>query len=99
MVRHLYDLHAIAESRPDVVDEAKAIFPATLERDRENYGNSFPPFQKDPEAVLRTELEWIGEQEVEDCYRRFCQTMIYGEVPNFQVVRDSFQDVAHGFLS
>lgn len=99
LVRHLYDIHCILRAKGDLSGQVAPLFLNVLERDRETYGNQFPAFLRDPQSVLRDEMQHLTDSEVQQRYDRFCQTMIYGEIPAFKDVIEHFRVFAEQLLS
>jgi hypothetical protein len=101
LVRHLYDIHAVSKAYDgdaDLVARTQPLLVHTIRKDQETYGKEFPAFAGRPLDVLRQELGRLKEADTRDRYQRFCQSMIYGDIPSFEVVVSSFQEMAEKVL-
>ena len=105
-VRHLYDMHCVFSRLEQLTDFDYCAFSGRLgelvgtvvERDLASYGNQFKEFAEDAYGVLQDELTHLGDNEVRSRYERFCQSMIWGETPNFDEVVTTFGDLARSAL-
>ncbi|OCX70162.1 hypothetical protein A6M27_14150 [Acidithiobacillus thiooxidans] len=98
LVRHLYDVHCILQAKGDLSGVVAPLFAGTVERDRETYGNQFLAFKDHPYAVLQDEITHLADADIRARYERFCQIMIYGNIPAFDAVVESFQSFADKLL-
>ncbi len=90
LVRHLYDVHCVLQKKGEISEIVAPLFVQTVERDKDTYGNQFPAFKKDPFGILQDEREHLYDDVTKDRYERFCRAMIYGNIPSFQEVADTF---------
>lgn len=96
LVRHLYDMHAIVQQTPDyehLHTSLRSLLAETIRKDQETYGKEFPAFQEEPLAVLLGETERLDAPDVRERYGRFCQDLLYGEIPDFDSVVGSFRKI------
>ena len=100
LVRHLYEVHRIADANPSVIGEAAPIFVETLAQETQQYGGErFPVFKDRPVSVLRDELDLLTtDAEADKNYAVFVDDLVYGSKPSFDGVSQTFRMVATSFL-
>jgi predicted nucleotidyltransferase component of viral defense system len=93
LVRHIYDLHVIAEHY-DPADVA-ALAREVMQSDAETYGDKFPAYQKNPLAETLRAVEGIAaDPRFAADYAAFRRDMVYGEAPDFATALQSVKRLA-----
>lgn len=96
LVRHIYDVARIAETAPESIASARAIFAPLVERDREEFEGQNPEFDEDPAGVLKRTLgaaranTWLRQQ-----YEKVLMPLVYdNNPPSFSDSFAAFEKVA-----
>jgi len=102
LVRHLYDVRAIA-AHPDRLSNqlSHAHFAALVVGDAAQYRNQYPEFEHNPVGQMREVLQALHAQpkEFERDYLQFVDELVFGETVSFTQARSTFTQLADQFLS
>ncbi|WP_454739499.1 nucleotidyl transferase AbiEii/AbiGii toxin family protein [Cupriavidus necator] len=81
LVRHLYDVHALATTSPDLLADADALgclVGAVIAKDQADFLNQHPQFAADPHKEIVSALTFAKvSRELEAQYAAFVQDMVY----------------------
>jgi predicted nucleotidyltransferase component of viral defense system len=93
LVRHIYDLHVIAEHY-DPADVA-ALAREVMQSDAETYGDQFPAYRDNPLAETLRAVEGIAaDPRFAADYAAFRRDMVYGEGPDFATALQTLKRLA-----
>lgn len=101
LVRHIYDVRAIAHARKDLpVELPHQHFAAMVLGDAVQYRNQYPEFEADPAGEMRNVLEALRNEPdaFERDYAQFVEELVFGEPVSFADARAVFVDVAERLL-
>ena len=102
LVRHLYDVRAIADARKNLPTELPfEHFAAMVAGDAAQYRNQYPEFERDPVGQMRIVMAALqDEPEAFDRdYAQFVDELVFGEPVTFVEARAAFVDLAERLLS
>ena len=101
LIRHVYDVHAITQARPDLVTGlSESEFQERIGDDARQFGNQFPEFIADPLGQMRQALAALqNESRFENDYRNFVDDLVYGNSVGFNEARSAFAAVAERLLA
>ncbi len=101
LVRHLYDVRAIARGRQGLVRALPhAHFAALVAGDAAQYRNQYPEFELDPVGQMRIVLNTLHHEahSFESDYLQFVDELVYGEPVTFTEARAVFVELAECLL-
>lgn len=100
LVRHLYDVRAIARGREGLVLPHEH-FAALVARDAAQFRNQYPEFEEDPVGQMRVVLDALHHEAdaFERDYLRFVDELVFGEPVTFAEARAVFIELAVQLLS
>lgn len=102
LIRHVYDVHAIAHGCPGLVETLPHAHFATLTHaDAAQYRNQYPEFADDPLGQMRLALAALQDDTagfVHD-YRQFVDELVFGPPVAFADARAAFVALAQPLLS
>lgn len=101
LVRHIYDVHCIHASRPELVSKSLTAFDSLVQGDKDEWGTQHPEFAEDPYAVLRESLASSRvDAQTRNEYERNLLPLVYGDFkPHFDEAFVSFEAVASALLA
>lgn len=102
LVRHLYDVRAIARGRDGLVNALPhAYFAAMVVSDAVQYRNQYPEFEQDPVGQMRIVLEALHNEAdtFEHDYQQFVDELVFGERVGFAQARAVFIELAERLIS
>jgi len=102
LVRHLYDVRAIAHARSELANTLPyEHFAALVAGDALQYRNQYPEFEQDPIGQMRAVLDVLGNEPAafERDYAQFVDELVFGETVTFAEARGVFVDLAERLLS
>eukprot|EP01030_Chromulinospumella_sphaerica_P003550 gene3550-3473_t len=102
LVRHLYDVRAIAASHDRLMSALPhAHFGALVAGDAAQYRNQYPEFERDPVGQMREVLQALHKEpnSFERDYRQFVNELVFGESVPFVEARTVFVTLAERLLS
>ncbi|WP_300731693.1 nucleotidyl transferase AbiEii/AbiGii toxin family protein [Pseudomonas sp.] len=101
LVRHIYDVWRIAESKPDAIEPACLIFDALVQMDVEEFRGQHPEFDQDPYTVLhRTLAAAATHEELKANFEQRLKPLLYTvDKPDYQSCYVVFADVARRLLN
>lgn len=92
-MRHIYDLHVIAEHY-DPADVA-ALAREVMQSDAQTYGDQFPAYRDNPLAETLRAVEGIAaDPRFAADYATFRRDMVYGEAPDFATALQTLKRIA-----
>lgn len=100
LVRHLYDVRAIARGRDRLLLPHEH-FATLISEDAAQYRNQYPEFDQDPVGQMRQVLDELQNNEsgFERDYRRFVDELVFGEPVGFDEARSVFIELAERLIS
>lgn len=101
LVRHLYDVMAIARSRDGLVNALPhKHFAAMVAGDAAQYRNQYPEFEQDPVGQMRCVLDALHyeAEAFERDYLQFVDELVFGEPVSFAEARTVFVELANRLL-
>lgn len=100
LVRHLYDVRAIARGRDDLQLPYQH-FAAMVAGDAAQYRNQYPEFEQDPVGQMRTVMEAMQSDPgpFERDYVQFVDELVFGEPVPFAEARSVFIELAGRLMS
>lgn len=100
LVRHLYDVRAIARGREGLV-LPHGHFAALVAGDAAQFRNQYPEFEEDPVGQMRVVLDALHHEAdaFERDYLRFVDELVFGEPVTFAEARAVFIELADQLLS
>ncbi|MFJ1256849.1 nucleotidyl transferase AbiEii/AbiGii toxin family protein [Cupriavidus sp. CuC1] len=100
LVRHLYDVHALATTRPDLLADADALgclVGSVIAKDQADFLNQHPRFAADPRKEIVSVLTFAKEsRELDAQYAAFVQDMVYSPAesnPTYAQALKAFEGV------
>lgn len=99
LVRHLYDVRAIARGREGLV-LAHEHFAALVAGDATQFRNQYPEFEEDPVGQMRVVLNALQHEAdaFERDYLRFVDELVFGEPVTFAEARAVFIELAERLI-
>lgn len=99
LVRHLYDVRAIARGREGLVLPHEH-FAALVAGDATQFRNQYPEFEKDPVGQMRVILDALHHEAdaFERDYLRFVDELVFGEPVTFAEARAVFIELAESLI-
>jgi hypothetical protein len=100
LVRHIYDVWRIVNIQPEVIEHARKIFTAIVQKDAEEFKGQHPGFDRAPYEVLRRSLASasIDEGLKADFENRLKPLLYTVEKPDFETCYTAFSTVAAQLL-
>lgn len=101
LVRHLYDVRAIARGRDGLIDALPhEHFAAMVAGDATQYRNQYPEFEQDPLGQMRVVLDALRNEAktFERDYAQFVDELVFGEPATFTEARATFIELAERLL-
>ena len=100
LVRHLYDVRAIACGRDDL-QLPHEHFAAMVVGDAAQYRNQYPEFEQDPIGQMRIVMEVLQSDHgtFERDYLQFVDELVFGEYVPFAEARSIFIELAERLIS
>lgn len=101
LVRHIYDVWRIAESRPEAIEPACHIFAALVSKDVEEFKGQHPQFDQDPYRTLRRSLASAADHDGlrADFEQRLKPLLYTPDKPDYQTCFVIFATVAEQMLN
>lgn len=102
LVRHLYDVRAIAHGREGLVNALPhAHFAALVAGDAAQYRNQYSEFLQDPVGQMRVALDALHNETnvFERDYFKFVDELVFGDPVSFADARAAFVDLAERLIS
>ncbi|PUE05855.1 hypothetical protein B9Z51_17750 [Limnohabitans sp. T6-5] len=102
LVRHLYDVRAIAANHDRLVNALPhAHFATLVAGDAAQYRNQYREFERDPVGQMQAVLQALHAEpdSFERDYLQFVDELVFGESVSFAEARSVFVDLAHRLLS
>ena len=88
LVRHIYDLHKMLPQLD--IREVGNLAREVMDLDAKKYGNQFEAYRTDPVIQSRAGMQALAENpDYAQRYAQFTQSMVYGEVPSFDIALKS----------
>lgn len=99
LVRHLYDVRAIARGREGLVLPHEH-FAALVAGDATQFRNQYPEFEEDPVGQMRVVLDALHHEAdaFERDYLRFVDELVFGEPVTFAEARAVFVELAESLI-
>jgi len=99
LVRHLYDVRAIARGRNGLVLPLEH-FAAMVAGDAAQFSSQYPEFEQDPSGQMRLVLDALNHESAtfERDYIRFVDELVFGEPVTFVEARSVFAEIAERLL-
>ena len=99
LVRHLYDVRAIAREREGLVLPHEH-FAALVAGDATQFRNQYPEFEEDPVGQMRVVLDALHHEAdaFERDYLRFVDELVFGEPVTFAEARAVFMELAESLI-
>lgn len=99
LVRHLYDVRAIARGREGLVLPHEH-FAALVAGDATQFRNQYPEFEEDPVGQMRVVLDALHHEAdaFERDYLRFVDELVFGEPVTFAEARAVFMELAESLI-
>ena len=99
LVRHLYDVRAIARGREGLVLPHEH-FAALVAGDATQFRNQYPEFEEDPVGQMRVVLDALHHEAdaFERDYLRFVDELVFGEPVTFAEARAMFIELAESLI-
>lgn len=99
LVRHLYDVRAIARGREGLVLPHEH-FAALVSGDATQFRNQYPEFEEDPVGQMRVILDALHHEAdaFERDYLRFVDELVFGEPVTFAEARAVFIELAESLI-
>ena len=100
LVRHLYDVRAIARGRDDL-QLPHDHFAAMVAGDAAQYRNQYPEFEQDPMGQMRVVMDALhsDHEAFERDYLQFVDELVFGESVPFAEARSVFIELAERLMS
>lgn len=100
LVRHLYDVRAIARGRDDL-QLPHEHFAAMVAGDAAQYRNQYPEFEQDPMGQMRVVMDALhsDHEAFERDYLQFVDELVFGESVPFAEARSVFIELAERLMS
>lgn len=101
LVRHVYDVWRIAQSKPGAIDSAQSIFAALVEQDTIEFRGQHPEFDVSPHTVLRRALEAAhADESLRRNFEQRLKPLLFAEdKPPFEACFATFETVAERLLA
>lgn len=101
LVRHIYDVHCIANNHTIDMNVLKPLFIEVMEEDRVRYGRQHAEFADNPKEELKQGLvELETDTKFRERFEQFVKPMVYNTEPHdFDTCFDSFKSITHELLA
>jgi predicted nucleotidyltransferase component of viral defense system len=101
LVRHIYDVTAIAEKSPASIDAAKTIFKLLVDKDAVEFKGLNPKFDAAPVSTLRRTLtDAKSNPELRNLYEQRLMPLVFDAAPpSYDVAFDTFEYVANDLIA
>jgi len=100
LVRHLYDVHQLAATRPELLADAAALgrlVAAVIAKDQRDFANQHPEFVADPRAEIEAALAHAkASPDLSAQYAVFVQDMVYSvpeNIPTYEQALGAFESI------
>lgn len=99
LVRHLYDVQAISDARPDLKLPYNQ-FSVLVAGDAVQFRNQFPEFEQNPAGQLEAALDALMHRpdQFEEDYNRFVNELVFGKQVSFKEASTTFIKMAEQLL-